>query len=111
VSATAIARVSRRLIPFLFLLYILNFLDRVKRARAYAWFLAAIPVCGVIGGPLSGGAARVLAELAALHPTLPVIYGATTGSWRIPGHAASSRQWRRRTGAGRGARWERRPAL
>jgi ACS family tartrate transporter-like MFS transporter len=156
-SATAVARVSRRLIPFLFLLYILNFLDRVnvgfaalemnrdlgfgpavygfgagvfflgyclfevpsnlvlyrtgarlwiarimvtwglsasammlvhtpwsfyllrfllgvaeagffpgiifyltswyparERARAYAWFLAAIPVCGVIGGPLSG---------------------------------------------------------
>ena len=24
------------------------------RARAYAWFLAAIPVCGVIGGPISG---------------------------------------------------------
>ena len=156
-SATAVARVSRRLIPFLFLLYILNFLDRVnvgfaalemnrdlgfgpavygfgagvfflgyclfevpsnlvlyrtgarlwiarimvtwglaasammlvhtpwsfyafrfllgvaeagffpgiifyltywyparERARAYAWFLAAIPVCGVIGGPISG---------------------------------------------------------
>src|ERR671911_674681 len=156
-STTAVARVSRHLIPFLFLLYILNFLDRVnvgfaalemnrdlgfgpavyglgagifflgyclfevpsnlvlyrtgarlwiarimvtwglaasammlvhtpwsfyllrfllgvaeagffpgiifyltywyparERARAYAWFLAAIPVCGVIGGPLSG---------------------------------------------------------
>jgi MFS transporter, ACS family, tartrate transporter len=155
--ATALARVSRRLIPFLFLLYILNFLDRVNvgfaalemnrdlgfgpevygfgagvffigyclfevpsnlvlyrtgarlwiarimvtwglaasammlvhtpgsfyalrfllgvaeagffpgiifyltywypapaRARTYAWFLAAIPVCGVIGGPVSG---------------------------------------------------------
>ena len=25
-----------------------------ERGRAYAWFLAAIPVCGVIGGPLSG---------------------------------------------------------
>ena len=25
-----------------------------QRARAYARFLAAIPVCGVIGGPLSG---------------------------------------------------------
>jgi ACS family tartrate transporter-like MFS transporter len=25
-----------------------------ERARAYAWFLAAIPMCGVIGGPLSG---------------------------------------------------------
>jgi ACS family tartrate transporter-like MFS transporter len=25
-----------------------------ERARAYAWFLAAIPVCGVIGGPVSG---------------------------------------------------------
>lgn len=25
-----------------------------ERARAYAWFLAAIPVCGVIGSPLSG---------------------------------------------------------
>ncbi|HEX6668549.1 MAG TPA: MFS transporter [Gemmatimonadales bacterium] len=25
-----------------------------ERARAYAWFLAAIPVSGVIGGPLSG---------------------------------------------------------
>ena len=157
VPATAVARVTRRLIPFLFLLYILNFLDRVNvgfaalemnrdlgfgpavygfgagvfflgyclfevpsnlvlyrtgarvwiarimmtwgiaasammlvhtpwsfyllrfllgvaeagffpgiifyltfwyparaRARAYAWFLAAIPVCGVIGGPISG---------------------------------------------------------
>jgi ACS family tartrate transporter-like MFS transporter len=156
-GAAAVARVSRRLIPFLFLLYILNFLDRVnvgfaalemnrdlgfgpavyglgagiffigyclfevpsnlvlyrtgariwiarimvswglaasammlvrtpwsfyllrfllgvaeagffpgiifyltwwyparERARTYAWFLAAIPVCGVIGGPLSG---------------------------------------------------------
>jgi ACS family tartrate transporter-like MFS transporter len=156
-GASAVARVSRRLIPFLFLLYILNFLDRVnvgfaalemnrdlgfgpavygfgagvffigyclfevpsnlvlyrtgarlwiarimvtwglaasammlvrtpwsfyilrfllgvaeagffpgiifyltywyparERARAYAWFLAAIPVCGVIGGPISG---------------------------------------------------------
>jgi MFS transporter, ACS family, tartrate transporter len=156
-GSTAIARLSRRLIPFLFLLYILNFLDRVnvgfaalemnrdlgfgpavygfgagvffigyclfevpsnlvlyrtgarlwiarimvtwglaasammlvrtpwsfylirfllgvaeagffpgiifyltywyparERARAYAWFLAAIPVCGVIGGPISG---------------------------------------------------------
>jgi ACS family tartrate transporter-like MFS transporter len=156
-SFTALARVSRRLIPFLFLLYILNFLDRVNvgfaalemnrdlgfgpevygfgagvffigyclfevpsnlvlyrtgarlwiarimvtwglaastmmlvhtpgsfyalrfllgvaeagffpgiifyltywypaqaRARTYAWFLAAIPVCGVIGGPVSG---------------------------------------------------------
>ena len=29
-GATAIARISRRLIPFLFLLYILNFLDRVN---------------------------------------------------------------------------------
>jgi ACS family tartrate transporter-like MFS transporter len=157
IAAVAVARVSRRLIPFLFLLYILNFLDRVnvgfaalemnrdlgfgpavygfgagvfflgyclfevpsnlvlyrigarlwiarimvtwglaasammlvhtpwsfyafrfllgvaeagffpgiifyltywyparERARAYAWFLAAIPVCGVIGGPISG---------------------------------------------------------
>jgi MFS transporter, ACS family, tartrate transporter len=156
-GATAIARISRRLIPFLFLLYILNFLDRVnvgfaalemnrdlgfgpavygfgagvfflgyclfevpsnlvlykagarrwiarimvswglaasatilvhtawsfyflrfllgvaeagffpgiifyltywyparERARAYAWFLAAIPISGVIGGPISG---------------------------------------------------------
>ena len=156
-GATAIARISRRLIPFLFLLYILNFLDRVNvgfaalemnrdlgfgpavygfgagvfflgyclfevpsnlvlyragarrwiarimvswgivasamifvhatwsfyflrfllgvaeagffpgiifyltywyparaRARAYAWFLAAIPISGVIGGPISG---------------------------------------------------------
>ena len=26
-----------------------------ERARAYAWFLAAIPICGVIGGPISGG--------------------------------------------------------
>jgi MFS transporter, ACS family, tartrate transporter len=25
-----------------------------ERARAYAWFLAAIPMCGVIGGPVSG---------------------------------------------------------
>ncbi len=25
-----------------------------ERARAYAWFLAAIPICGVIGGPVSG---------------------------------------------------------
>jgi ACS family tartrate transporter-like MFS transporter len=25
-----------------------------ERARAFAWFLAAIPVCGVIGGPISG---------------------------------------------------------
>ena len=25
-----------------------------ERARAYAWFLAAIPICGVIGGPISG---------------------------------------------------------
>src|SRR5262245_47300546 len=24
------------------------------RARAYAWFLAAIPICGVIGSPISG---------------------------------------------------------
>jgi MFS transporter, ACS family, tartrate transporter len=157
IAAAAVGRVSRRLIPFLFLLYILNFLDRVnvgfaalemnrdlgfgsavygfgagvfflgyclfevpsnlvlyrtgarlwiarimvtwglaasammlvhtpwsfylfrfllgvaeagffpgiifyltywyparERARAYAWFLAAIPVCGVIGGPISG---------------------------------------------------------
>ncbi len=156
-TAAAVARVSRRLIPFLFLLYILNFLDRVnvgfaalemnqdlgfgpaiygfgagvfflgyclfevpsnlvlyragarlwiarimvtwglaasammlvhtpwsfyllrfllgvaeagffpgiifyltywyparERARAYAWFLAAIPICGVVGGPISG---------------------------------------------------------
>ncbi|HEY7480268.1 MAG TPA: MFS transporter [Gemmatimonadales bacterium] len=156
-SAAAIARVSRHLIPFLFLLYVLNFLDRVnvgfaalemnrdlgfgpavygfgagiffigyclfevpsnlvlyrvgarlwiarimvtwglaasamvlvhapwsfyllrfllgvaeagffpgiifyltywyparERARAYAWFLAAIPICGVVGGPVSG---------------------------------------------------------
>jgi MFS transporter, ACS family, tartrate transporter len=156
-AATAIARVSRHLIPFLFLLYILNFLDRVNvgfaalemnrdlgfgpavygfgagvfflgyclfevpsnlvlyrtgarlwiarimvtwglvasammlvhspwsfyvlrfllgvaeagffpgiifyltywypardRARAYAWFLAAIPISGIIGGPISG---------------------------------------------------------
>ena len=160
-AATAVARVSRHLIPFLFLLYILNFLDRVnvgfaalemnrdlgfgpavygfgagifflgyclfevpsnlvlyrtgarlwiarimvtwglaasammlvhapwsfyvlrfllgvaeagffpgiifyltywyparERARAYAWFLAAIPVSGVIGGPHLGRAAR-----------------------------------------------------
>jgi len=156
-TAAAVARVSRRLIPFLFLLYVLNFLDRVnvgfaalemnqdlgfgpavygfgagvfflgyclfevpsnlvlyragarlwiarimitwglaasammlvhqpwsfyllrfllgvaeagffpgiifyltywyparERARAYAWFLAAIPICGVVGGPISG---------------------------------------------------------
>jgi ACS family tartrate transporter-like MFS transporter len=25
-----------------------------ERARAYAWFLAAIPICGVVGGPISG---------------------------------------------------------
>lgn len=25
-----------------------------ERARAYAWFLAAIPICGVLGGPISG---------------------------------------------------------
>ena len=30
VRHAAVARVSRRLIPFLFLLYILNFLDRVN---------------------------------------------------------------------------------
>jgi ACS family tartrate transporter-like MFS transporter len=156
-AATAVARVTRRLIPFLFLLYLLNFLDRVnvgfaalemnrdlgfgpavygfgagvfflgyclfevpsnlvlyrtgarlwiarimvtwglaasammfvraptsffvirfllgvaeagffpgiifyltywyparERAKAYAWFLAAIPICGVVGGPISG---------------------------------------------------------
>ena len=27
--------------------------DVVARARAYAWFLAAIPICGIIGGPIS----------------------------------------------------------
>jgi ACS family tartrate transporter-like MFS transporter len=156
-AATAVARVTRRLIPFLFLLYLLNFLDRVnvgfaalemnrdlgfgpavygfgagvfflgyclfevpsnlvlyrtgariwiarimvtwglaasammfvrtptsffmirfllgvaeagffpgiifyltywyparERAKAYAWFLAAIPICGVVGSPISG---------------------------------------------------------
>jgi ACS family tartrate transporter-like MFS transporter len=25
-----------------------------ERAKAYAWFLAAIPICGVVGGPISG---------------------------------------------------------
>lgn len=25
-----------------------------ERARAYAWFLAAIPICGIVGGPISG---------------------------------------------------------
>ena len=25
-----------------------------ERARAYAWFLAAIPICGILGGPISG---------------------------------------------------------
>lgn len=34
--------------------YLTHWYPARERARAYAWFLAAIPVCGVIGGPLSG---------------------------------------------------------
>jgi ACS family tartrate transporter-like MFS transporter len=34
--------------------YLTSWYPARERARAYAWFLAAIPVCGVIGGPLSG---------------------------------------------------------
>jgi ACS family tartrate transporter-like MFS transporter len=34
--------------------YLTHWFPARERARAYAWFLSAIPVCGVIGGPLSG---------------------------------------------------------
>lgn len=34
--------------------YLTSWYPARERARAYAWFLAAIPVCGVIGGPISG---------------------------------------------------------
>jgi len=34
--------------------YLTSWYPARERARAYAWFLSAIPVCGVIGGPLSG---------------------------------------------------------
>ncbi|HET7468315.1 MAG TPA: MFS transporter [Gemmatimonadales bacterium] len=34
--------------------YLTYWFPAPERARAYAWFLAAIPVCGVIGGPISG---------------------------------------------------------
>jgi MFS family permease len=34
--------------------YLTYWFPAPERARAYAWFLAAIPVCGVIGGPVSG---------------------------------------------------------
>jgi len=34
--------------------YLIYWYPARERARAYAWFLAAIPVCGVIGSPLSG---------------------------------------------------------
>jgi ACS family tartrate transporter-like MFS transporter len=34
--------------------YLTHWYPARERARAYAWFLAAIPVCGVIGGPVSG---------------------------------------------------------
>jgi ACS family tartrate transporter-like MFS transporter len=34
--------------------YLTHWFPARERARAYAWFLAAIPVCGVIGGPVSG---------------------------------------------------------
>ena len=34
--------------------YLTGWFPARERARAYAWFLAAIPVCGVIGGPVSG---------------------------------------------------------
>lgn len=34
--------------------YLTGWFPARERARAYAWFLAAIPVCGVIGGPISG---------------------------------------------------------
>jgi MFS transporter, ACS family, tartrate transporter len=34
--------------------YLTHWYPARERARAFAWFLAAIPVCGVIGGPLSG---------------------------------------------------------
>jgi MFS transporter, ACS family, tartrate transporter len=34
--------------------YLTHWYPARERARAYAWFLAAIPVCGVVGGPISG---------------------------------------------------------
>jgi MFS transporter, ACS family, tartrate transporter len=34
--------------------YLTHWYPARERARAYAWFLSAIPVCGVIGGPVSG---------------------------------------------------------
>src|SRR6476659_1001939 len=34
--------------------YLTHWYPARERARAYAWFLAAIPICGVLGGPLSG---------------------------------------------------------
>jgi MFS transporter, ACS family, tartrate transporter len=34
--------------------YLTHWYPARERARAYAWFLSAIPFCGVIGGPLSG---------------------------------------------------------
>jgi ACS family tartrate transporter-like MFS transporter len=34
--------------------YLTHWYPARERAGAYAWFLAAIPVCGVIGGPVSG---------------------------------------------------------
>jgi MFS transporter, ACS family, tartrate transporter len=34
--------------------YLTSWYPARERARAYAWFLAAIPICGVVGGPISG---------------------------------------------------------
>ena len=34
--------------------YLTSWYPARERARAYAWFLAAIPISGVIGGPISG---------------------------------------------------------
>ena len=33
--------------------YLTHWYPERARARAYAWFLAAIPICGIIGGPIS----------------------------------------------------------
>jgi MFS transporter, ACS family, tartrate transporter len=34
--------------------YLTSWYPAADRARAYAWFLAAIPISGIIGGPISG---------------------------------------------------------
>lgn len=69
-----------------------------ERARAYAWFLAAIPVCGVIGGPISGALLGLDGRLGLqgwqwlfLLEGLPSVVVGVAVLWLLPDHPRDAR--------------------